>query len=285
MNGRGSAHWSPLSLVPHLIGPLSHWFPIPLVPQLISPPSHCSPISTHASPIPFVSHLIGPPRLIGPPSQWSPISMVPHLIGPTSHWSPNATLITQFSLVPHPIGPPMRPWLHSSHWSPIPLVPQCDLGNTVLIGPPSHWSPNVTLNIQFSLIVPHLIGPPMRPWLHSSHWSPNATSVIQFSLVPHLIGPPMLPWFHSYHCSSISLVLECDPDYTVLIGSPSHWSPSVNRVGRVIRGGGTNIRMGPWSSNNAAGTYELGNQPVRRDQWDGEPMRWGTIGIGRKWVD
>ena len=103
----------------------------------------------------------------------------------------------------HPQNPvctysvPMRPWLHSSHWSPISLVPQCNAGYTILISPPSHWSPSQTLSTLF-LLVPHLIGPPMRPWLHSSHWSislvPNATLVIQFSLIPHLIDPPMRPW-------------------------------------------------------------------------------------------
>ena len=34
------------------------------------------------------------------------------------------------------------------------------------------------------------------------------------------------------------------------------------------------------SSNNAMGTYELGAQPVRRDQCDGGPMRWGWGGVG-----
>ena len=102
----GAHHWSPISLVPRLIGPPSHWSPIPLVPQL-APMHH--------------------------PFHWSPISLVPRLIGPPSH---------------------------RSH---ISLVPQCDPDYTVLIGPPSHWSPNVTLVIEFSL-VPHLIesrnGPP-----------------------------------------------------------------------------------------------------------------------------
>ena len=56
----GSAHWSPLSLVPHLIGPL-----------LIGPPTHWSPNTLM--------------ELIGPPSHWSPISLVPHLIGPPFH--------------------------------------------------------------------------------------------------------------------------------------------------------------------------------------------------------
>ena len=35
------------------------------------------------------------------------------------------------------------------------------------------------------------------------------------------------------------------------------------------------------SSNNAVGTYELGAQPVRRDQCDGGPMRWGGGGGGQ----
>ena len=87
----------------------------------------------------------------------------------------------------------MRPWLHSSHWSPISLVSQCNPGYTVLIGPPSHWSPSLTLVIQFSL-VPHLIGPPMQSCLYSSHWFP-------ISLVPH-----------------------SNTSYPVLNGPPSQWS-------------------------------------------------------------
>ena len=150
-------------------------------------------------------------------SHWSPISLVPQcdlgytvLIGSPSHWSPNATLISQFSLVPQYdtdftflIGPP-------PHWSSNATL------ITVLIGPPSHWSPNATLVIQFSL-VPHLIDSPMRPWL-------------QFSLVPHLIDPPMRPWFHSSHWSPISLVPQYDPDFTVLIGPPSHWSSNATLI-------------------------------------------------------
>ena len=54
------------------------------------------------------------------------------------------------------------------------MVPQCSPDYTVFIGPPSDWFPDVTLITQFSL-VPHLIGPPKLPWLHSSHWSPSAT--------------------------------------------------------------------------------------------------------------
>ena len=171
------------------------------------------------------------------------------LIGPPSHWSPDVTPAIHFSLVPHLIGPPMQPWLYMSHWPPISMVPQCNPGYTVLIGPPSHWSPNVILVIQFSL-VPHLIGPPMQPWLYMSHWSPismvpqcnpgytvligppsqwshNVILVIQFSLVPHLIGPTMQPWLYMSHWSPISMVPQCNPGYTVLIGPPSHWSPSL----------------------------------------------------------
>ena len=171
-----------------------------------------------------------------PCSHWSPIWLVPHchplypvLIGPPSHWSPNVTLSTLFSLVPHLIGPPMQPWLYSSHWSPISLVPQCNPGYTVLIGPPSHWSPPVTFPSLLSLVslvfqcnpgYTVLIGSP-------SHWSPSLTPSTLFSLVPHLIGPPMWPWLHSSHWSPISLVPQCNPGYTVLIGSPSHWSPSL----------------------------------------------------------
>ena len=182
---------TPISLVPHLIGPFSS----------AGAPIHKSPPHCLNS---LFLHLIGPPMLpFLPCSHWSPISLVPHcnplypvLIGPPSHWSPNVTLSTLFSLVPHLIGPPMRPWLHSSHWSPISLVPHCNPFYPVLIGSPSHWSPNVTLSTLFSL-VPHLIGPPLWPWLHSSHWC------------------------------SISLVPQCNPGYTALIGPPSHWLPLV----------------------------------------------------------
>ena len=172
----GSAHWSPISLVPHLIGPLligppthwspntlleligppSHWSPISLVPHLIGPPFHSSP---HHRPIPMVPHLIGPP------SHWFPISLVPQLISLPSHWSPN-----WHPCITHSIGPP-------SHWSPR------------LIGPPSHWSLNSL--VPFSLVpqfrpipmvpislVPYPIGPPI-----GTHTPP-------IPLVPNLIGPP-----------------------------------------------------------------------------------------------
>ena len=182
----GQSQWSPISLVPHLIGSPSHRSPNSSVPHLIGPP-----ISTHASPIPLVSHLIGPPD-----------SLVPHLNGPP------------ISLVPHLIGPPMRPWLHSSHWSPISLVPQCDLGYTVFIGSPSHMSPNATLFSQFPL-VPHLIGPRMRPWLHSSHWfvislippvEPRQPSSHWFPRLRVCLGPPLQPFLLCSNCSPISLV-------------------------------------------------------------------------------
>ena len=248
----GSAHWSPISLVPHLIRPLlisppTHWSPNTLL-ELIVPPSHWSPIS-----------LV--PQLIGPPFHSSPhhrqIPMVPHLIGPPSHWFP-ISLVPQL-ISPHLIGPPI-----STHASPIPLVPHLigppDSLVPHLNGPPSHWtlltgwvptalfelisppSPNVTLSAL------HLIGPPILHFLPCYHWSsislvPNVILLIQFSLVPDLIGPPMRPWLHSSHWSPISLVPQCDPDYTVpigplislvpqcnpgytvLIGPPSHWSP------------------------------------------------------------
>ena len=167
-------------MVPHLIGPPigNHAPPTPLVPPCHSPlpPTHCShwflillvPSVILVTQLSLVPHLIGPPmEPFLPCSHWSPISLVPQwnpaytvLVGPPSHWSPSLTPSTLFSLVPHLIGPPMRPWLHSSHCSPISLVPQCDPDYTVLIVPPSHWSPNATLITQFSL-VPHLIGPPV----------------------------------------------------------------------------------------------------------------------------
>ena len=71
----------------------------------------------------------------------------------------------------------------SAHWSPISLVPH--LIGPLLIGPPTHWSPNTLLE---------LIGPP-------SHWSP-------ISLVPHLIGLPMQPFlFHSHYYTFINTCL------------------------------------------------------------------------------
>ena len=116
------SHWSPISLVPHLIGPLTHQSPISLVPQLapMHHPFHWSPISLVPQSNPVY------PVLIGPPSHWSPNAtlITQFSLVPPSHWSPKATMITQFSLVPHLIGPPMQPWLYSSHWSPILLVPQ-----------------------------------------------------------------------------------------------------------------------------------------------------------------
>ena len=197
-----SSHWSPISLVPQcnpvytvLIGPPSHWSPnVTLVIQFsFGPPSHWSPQCNSGYTV-----LIGPPSHWSPSltflhcSHWSPVSLVPQcnpgykvLIGPVSHWSP------------------MRLWLHNSHWSPIPLVPHCNPFYPVLIGPPSHWSPNVTLSTLFSL-VPHLIGAPMWPWLHSSHWC------------------------------SISLVTPCNPSYPALTGPPSHWSHfGTQRVGPI----------------------------------------------------
>ena len=141
----GAHHWSPISLVPHLIGSPSHWSPISLVPHLIDPP-----ISTHTPFISLVPHLIGPPDSlvphligplrIGPPIHKSPTTLF-ELIGPPSHWAP-FSLVHPFSanpngplshrspisLVPHLIGPPI-----STHAPPIPLLPH-------LIGPPSHWS-------------------------------------------------------------------------------------------------------------------------------------------------
>ena len=222
----GSAHWSPISLVPHLIGPFligppshwspSHWSPISLVPHLIGPPFHLSP---HHRPIPMVPHLIGPP------SHWSPNSSVPHLIGPpiSTHASP-IPLVSHLigppdSLVPHLIGPLLiGPPIHKSpttYWSPFSLIHPISADPN---GPPSHWSP-ISLVPQLALRTTHSIAPPVIP--------PSLRLSTLFSLVPHLIGPPMRPWLHSSHWSLISLVPQSNPVYPVLIGSPSHWSPNV----------------------------------------------------------
>ena len=61
-----------------LTGPPSHWSPISLVPHLISTPTHQSPIS-----------LVPQLAPIYHPFHWPPISLVPRLIGPPSHWSPS----------------------------------------------------------------------------------------------------------------------------------------------------------------------------------------------------
>ena len=124
-----------------------HWSPnIILVTVLVDPPPHWSPNVTLVTQLSLIPHLISPPMSHWwLSSHWSPISLVPQcytgytvLIGPPSQWFPNVKLVTRFSLVPHPISPPMLHWLHSCHWSPISLVPQCHTGDTVLIGPPSH---------------------------------------------------------------------------------------------------------------------------------------------------
>ena len=146
-------HAPPIPLVPPLIAPLPHLIGPPMLPFLLC--SHWSPISL-VPPCNLSYPALTGPHLIGP--QCNPGYTV--LIGPPSHWFPSLTPSTLFSLVPHLIGPPMRPWLHSSHWFPISLAPQCDPDYTVLIGPPSHWSPSLNPSTLFSL-VPHLIGPPM----------------------------------------------------------------------------------------------------------------------------
>ena len=157
---QGSAHWSPTSSVPHLIGPLligppQHYLNS-LVSHLIGPQFHWSPISL----VPlFNSHPI-----FGP-SQGSPISLVPHPNGPPSQWFP-------FSLVSYFIGPPL-----GTHPSPIPLVPHLIAAPTTtphphphrIVGPPSHWSPIWHPCITHSIGFPHPIGP-------------------HVSLVSHLIG-------------------------------------------------------------------------------------------------
>ena len=107
----GQSQWSPISLVPYLIGPPigTHAPPIPLVPLSLPPSLRLiarAPLSTLFS---LVPHLIGPPMLpFLPCSHWSPISLVPQwnpgytvFFGPPSPWSPNVILVIRFSLVPH----------------------------------------------------------------------------------------------------------------------------------------------------------------------------------------
>ena len=101
--------------------------------------------------------------------------MVPRLTGPLSHWSPNRHPRTTHSIAPPPLIAPLPPTL---------------IGISPPPPPPTHWSPNATLVIQFSL-VPHPIVPP------------SLTRSTLFSLVPHLIGPPIQPWLYSSHSSPI----------------------------------------------------------------------------------
>ena len=104
----------------------------------------------------------------------------------------------------------------------------------VLIGPPSHWSPSVTLGTELSLVpislVPQskpgytvLIGSPIslvslcNPFYHvligpPSHWSTNVTLDTQFSSVPHFISPPVWPFLTCSHWFPMSLV----PPYVTL---------------------------------------------------------------------
>ena len=124
---KGAHHWSPISLVPHLIDPPSHWSPISLIPHLIGPPSHWSPISLVPQMAPMHHPFHWSPISLVPPTHRSPISLVPQLISPPLHYLN--------SLVPLLIGPPFisPPIFGQSQWSPISLA-------THLIGPPSHWS-------------------------------------------------------------------------------------------------------------------------------------------------
>ena len=105
--------------------------------------------------------------LIGPPYHWSP-QRYPGYTILTNPLSPNVTLDTVL------IGPPPPPRIHNSHWFPISLVPQCNLGYSsnwspislvpqrhpgyiILIGPPSHRSPSFLScsHWPISLVPPH----------------------------------------------------------------------------------------------------------------------------------
>ena len=118
--------------------------------------------------------------------------MVPHLTDPLSHWSPNRHPRTTHSIAPPPPPPLLSAPSLRLIGSPISLVPH-RIGPFSQAGPPIHKSPPHCLNS----LVPHLIGPPVLPFLPCSHWSP-------ISLVPH-----------------------CNPFYPVLIGPPPPWSPNV----------------------------------------------------------
>ena len=172
--------------------------------------------------------------------------MVPHLIGRLSHWSPNwHPRITHSIGSPPPlslppslrlIGPPQSHWSLLTGWAPNSEVPTAlfeVIGPPTLhflpcsYWPPSHWYPIVTLSTLFSLVL-HPIGPPILPFLPCAHWSPDVTLAKQFSLVPRLIGPPNATLVMQFSLVPISLVPQSSPVYpVVLIGSPSHWSPSV----------------------------------------------------------
>ena len=184
----GSAHWSPISMVPHLIGPLligppTHWSPNTLL-ELIGPQSHWSPIS-------LVPHFIGPPFQSSPHHR--PIPMVPHLIGPPSHRFP-ISLVPQLAHRNHPFHWSPISLVPPTYWSPISLVPQFISPNYIIW---THWSP-------FSL-VPLFINPPN---FGQSQWSP-------ISLVRYLIGPPI-----GTHAPPIPLVPLSYPPSLRLIGPP-----------------------------------------------------------------
>ena len=66
------------------------------------------------------------------------------------------------------------------------------------------------------------------------------------------------------------------------IVGPTRWGTNENRVERVTRG--DQWEWGHRVQTMRRGLMNWGGQPVRRDQWDGGPMRWGTIGMGGAWV-
>ena len=115
------------------------------------------------------------------------------------------------------------------------LVPH--LIGTLLIGSPTHWSPNTLLELigpqshrSPVSLVPYFIGPPFHKAPRQSHWFP--ISLVPFSLVPQLISPPIHYWNSlvpnligpQSHWSPISLVPFFIRHPVNLIGPPSHWS-------------------------------------------------------------
>ena len=84
-----TSHWSPSHCPPPPPPPLTHWSPFSLVPHLINPPHHPHP-TPHPTPLSLVhSSSVHPdgPHCTGPQSHWSP-----------SYWSP-ISLVLPYSLI------------------------------------------------------------------------------------------------------------------------------------------------------------------------------------------
>ena len=155
----------------------------------------------------------------------------------------------------------MRPWLHSSHWSPISLVSQSNPFYPVLIGPvyPGlHWGTN-EMGDQW-VGGDQWDGGPMEWVMHGANWGTNAMG-------DWWVGGPMR-WGTN----------EMGDQWD---GGPLGLADDgvTNEKGNQWDGGpviwGINEMGYQWAPIMYWGTNELGDQ-WEGDQWDGGPMRWGT---------